>query len=79
MELVKERISDRRVLKLIRQWLEGRGDGRRHGERNAGGNTAGRSDLAVAGQHLPEQAGSDLGGASVARSGCWSGMPTISW
>ena len=37
-------------------------DGGRHGEGNAGGNTAGRSDLAVAGQHLPEQAGSDLGG-----------------
>ena len=37
-------------------------DGRWHGERNAGGNTAGRSDLAAAGQHLPEQAGSDLGG-----------------
>jgi RNA-directed DNA polymerase len=36
MELVKERIWDRRVLKLIRQWL------------------AGRSHLAVAGEHLPE-------------------------
>src|SRR5712692_1613518 len=40
-----------------------RSDGGRDGEGDAGGNPAGRSDLAVAGQHLPEQIGSDLGGA----------------
>src|SRR3954447_5709083 len=40
-----------------------RSDGGRDGEGNAGGNPAGRSDLAVAGQYLPEHVGSDLGGA----------------
>ena len=44
-------------------------DGGWHGEGNAGGNTAGRSDLAVAGQHLPEQTGSDLGGAMFSQLG----------
>ena len=39
-----------------------RSDGGWDGEGNAGGNPAGRSDLAVTGQHLPEQTGSDLGG-----------------
>jgi len=46
-----------------------RSDGGRDGEGDAGGNTAGRSDLTVAGQYLPEQTGPDLGGALfVARS-----------
>src|SRR5262252_8919718 len=37
-------------------------DGGRNGEGDASGNPARRSDLAVAGQYLPEQIGSDLGG-----------------
>jgi hypothetical protein len=46
-----------------------RSDGRRHGERDPGGNTARRRDLAAAGQHLPEQTGPDLCGKMfVARS-----------
>lgn len=65
MELVKERISDRRVTPVAGSG----GDGRRYGERNAGGHTAGRSNLAVAGQHLPEQTGSDLGGTMFVARG----------
>src|ERR1051326_460456 len=42
--------------------VEGRGNGRRDGEGNAGGNPAGRSDLAVACQHLPAPVGSAVGG-----------------
>ena len=38
-------------------------DGRRHSEGNTSGNPAGWSHLAAAGEHLPEQVGSDLGGA----------------
>jgi len=63
MELVKERISDRRVLKLNPAVVGGGRDGRRDGERDAGGDPAGRSDLAVAGEHLSELSGSDLAGA----------------
>jgi len=54
-------------------------DGRRHGERDAGGNPAGRSDLAAAGEHLPETSWIGSGRRGVTSSGCWSGMPTISW
>ena len=35
----------------------GRSDGGRDGEGNAGGNPAGRSDLAVVGEHLSELPG----------------------
>ncbi len=41
LEMVSERISDRRVVKLIRQVAEGRGDGGRDGEADAGGTPQG--------------------------------------
>ncbi len=47
MVLVKERISDRRVLKLIGSVAGGGRDGGWDGEGDACGNPAGRSDLAV--------------------------------
>src|SRR5215472_6799227 len=40
-----------------------RSDGGWHGKRDSSGYPARRSNLAVAGQHLPKQIGSDLGGA----------------
>ena len=61
MVLVGERISDRRVLEVDPPMVEGRGDGGWDGEGDAGGNPAGRSDLAVAVEHLPAPAGSALG------------------
>jgi retron-type reverse transcriptase len=62
MELVKERGGSKGI--EINTSEAGSGsDGRWRGERNAGGNAAGRRYFTAAGQHLSEQAGSDLGGS----------------
>ena len=63
MELVKERISDRRAQKLIRQWLEAGVMEDGTVRETLAGTPQGGVNLAVAGEHLPEQVGSDLGGA----------------
>ena len=54
MELVKERISDRRVQKLIRQWLAAGVMEDGTVRETLAGTPAGRSGLAVTGQRLPE-------------------------
>jgi len=62
LELGKERDLGPKGAEVNPPMVGSRSDGRRQGERNAGGDPARRSDLAAAGQHLPEQIGSDLGG-----------------
>ena len=62
MRLVRRRVADPRVLRLIRRWLRGgRGDARWSDGRNLGRDAAGRRHLAAAGQHLSPPVGSLLG------------------
>ena len=63
MGLVEERVSDRRVLKLVTPMAACWRVGRREGVRDGRGHTAGRGDLPAVGQHLPARFRPGLGRA----------------
>ena len=60
LSLVAERVSDRRVLKLVAQVAPGRGDGRGRVSAVDGWDSTGRGDLAAALEHLSARAGSGV-------------------
>ena len=75
--LVAERVSDRRVLKLLATVVACWGVGRRGGLRDGHGDASRRGHLPAPGQHLPARLRPGLGRARHRRSS--SAMRTTSW